>query len=417
MKPTVTIQENKRRITLFRVPKGSPVRHHQLGDGLTVLGEGNILELPSRRGDTGAKRHFAEDRSPGEVEVAAAPKWLLDSAATDAQVGGAQVRGPRIVATRDIKIKDIVFRDRLRPVRPENVAKLAESLKTLGQTRAITVRPDPERDGKFSGIAGDTLIEAAKSLNWTRIRADIMECTEVEARLWEAMENLYRAELTALEEAEHHTECVRLIVEREAVSRQNVAKRKGGRPEGAIAKAARELPIKGKTQQARRKAIERGVKIGGIASDAKVAIRQAGLDDDQSVLFKVAKEDTAEDQLVKIKEIVRRKTLPKGKVRVRKKGSARVASASSLSAEDKAVLARLMEMWNDARELKNGLAKASSAVQGRFVEEIRQSFANNDDDQEDTSAGKDDENGDENDDEDDGEDHVGEQANDDDWTP
>src|SRR6266404_316619 len=110
MKPTVTILENKRRITLFHVPKGSPVKHQQLGDGLTVLGDGNILELPSRRGDTGTKRHFAEGRAPGEVDVAGAPKWLLDSAAADAQVGGAQVRGPRIVATRDIKIEDILFR-------------------------------------------------------------------------------------------------------------------------------------------------------------------------------------------------------------------------------------------------------------------------------------------------------------------
>jgi phosphoserine phosphatase len=141
------------------------------------------------------------------------------------------------------------------------------------------------------GIAGATLLDAAKSLGWTRIRADIMECTEVEARLWEAMENLYRAELTALEEAEHQAKCVHLIVEREAVSRQNVAKAKGGRPEGAIAKAARELPMKGKTQQARRKAIERGIKIAAISPEAKVAVREAGLglDDDRTALREIAK--------------------------------------------------------------------------------------------------------------------------------
>jgi len=130
---------------------------------------------------------------------------------------------PRIIATRDISIKDIVFRDRLRPVRPENAAKLAESLKTLGQTRAISVRPDPEKDGKYRGIAGATLFDAAKSLNWLHVRADIMECTEAEARLWEAVENLYRTELTVLEQAQHQAECVRRIAE---VSRQNVAKLK-----------------------------------------------------------------------------------------------------------------------------------------------------------------------------------------------
>jgi hypothetical protein len=223
MKPTVTILENKRHITLFRVPKRSPVRHQQLGDGLTVLGDGSILELPSRRGDTGTKRHFAEGRSPGEVDVAAAPKWLLlDSAATDAQVGGAQIQGPRIVATRDIKIKDILFRDRLRPVRPENAAKLAESLKQ-GQYRAITVRPHSKHDAKFDAIAGATLIKAAESLGWTHIRADILECDDKEAELWEALENLYRSDLTALEEAEHFAVCIRHIADRGA--RQN---NKGG---------------------------------------------------------------------------------------------------------------------------------------------------------------------------------------------
>src|SRR5207249_2495447 len=155
-----------------------PVKHQQLGDGLTVLGDGDILVMPSRPHDTEAKCHFAEGRAPDEVELAAAPQWLLDIAEGDAQLGGEQIRGPRIIATRDIKIEDIVFRDRLRPVRPENVAKLAESLKTLRQTRAITVRPDPEKDGKYRGIAGATLFDAAKSLNWIHIRADIMECTE-----------------------------------------------------------------------------------------------------------------------------------------------------------------------------------------------------------------------------------------------
>ena len=48
MKRTVTILEDKRRITLFRVPKGSGVRHQQLGDELTVLGDGDVLVMPSR---------------------------------------------------------------------------------------------------------------------------------------------------------------------------------------------------------------------------------------------------------------------------------------------------------------------------------------------------------------------------------
>jgi ParB-like chromosome segregation protein Spo0J len=306
MKRTVTIVKGKRRFTLFRMPTGSAIRHQQLGDGLTVLGDGDILVMPSRLHGTEMELHFAEGKAPNDVKVATAPKWLVDKVTSDAQLGGAQIRPAPIVATRDIRLEDIVFRDRLRAVRAENVASLAESLKTLGQTRAITVRPDPEHDDKFIGIAGDTLFEAAKSFDWTHIRADIMKCNEVDARLWEAMENLYRAKLTALEEAVHQAECVRLIAERETVSRQNVAKPKGGRPEDAIAKAARALPIKGKTQQARRKAIERGIKIAAMSFAAKVAATEAGLDDNRSALREIAKVQSPEGQLETVHEIAER---------------------------------------------------------------------------------------------------------------
>jgi ParB family chromosome partitioning protein len=370
MNRTVTIVEDKRRITLFRVREGSGVKHRQLGDGLTVLGDGDVLVMPSQ--DDDPKCHFAEGRAPGEVKLAAAPQWLLDIAEGDAQVGGGQIRGPHIIATQDIKIEDIVFRDRLRPVRPENVTKLAESLKTLGtQTRSISVRPDPERDGKFLIIAGATLFEAAKSLNWTHIRADIMECTEAEARLWEAMENLYRAELTALEEAEHQAECVRRIVE---ISRQNVAKRNVGRPEGAIAKAARDLPMKGKTQQARRKAIERGLKIAAISSEAKVAVTKAGLDDNRSALREIAKIENAEEQLQKVQQIIKRQAKKQAKRdHVKKGGKAKgdADKAGSRPAQphpDDVVFAELKAYCRP--ELKKTWAEASTKIKRRFLRDV-----------------------------------------------
>ena len=53
--------------------------------------------------------------------------------------------GLRVLATRDIKIEDAIIGKRFRPPRDEDVAQLAESLKTLGQLRAITVRKDPAR--------------------------------------------------------------------------------------------------------------------------------------------------------------------------------------------------------------------------------------------------------------------------------
>jgi hypothetical protein len=365
LKKTVTINDGECCIRLFRIPEGCTVRHRDLDKGLTILGDGDLIVMPSRIGL--AKPGFVSGRALGKVKIAAAAKWLLDRATSDAQV-----RAPRIVATRDIKIEDVVFRDRLRPVRAENVAKLAESLKIFGrQMRSITVRPDPEQDGKFRGIAGATLFDAAKSLGWTRIRADIVECTEVEARLWEAMENLYRGELTALEQAEHQAECVRQIAKRDAVSRQNVAKPKGGRPEGAIAKAARELPMKGKTQQARRKAIERGIKIAAISSEAKAAVKKSALDDNPSALREIAKVETAEEQLNKVREIVERQAKkPAKRNHVKKVAMADADEAPSRPARrhpDDVVFAELKTCCT--REFRKTWAAARTPVKRRFLRE------------------------------------------------
>jgi hypothetical protein len=103
-----------------------------------------------------------------------------------------------------------------------------------------------------------------------RIKRD---APEIAARL---TENLHRAELTELEWSEHVAEWKRLAEQKEVegISGQNVQKiaKDGtarGRPEGGTAKAARDLPIPGPTEDARRKQVERAVKIAGIAPEAK----------------------------------------------------------------------------------------------------------------------------------------------------
>ena len=244
--------------------------------------------------------------------------------------------GLRVLATRDIKIEDMIIGERFRPPRDEEVAKLAESLKTLGQVRPITVRKDPDQDGKYIVVAGATLAKAAEMLGWTSVRADIAKCTEAQARQWEIAENLYRAELTALEEAKHIAEWVRLIAERTEVSRQNVAKPKGGRPEGAISKAARALPIKGKTQKARRKRIERRLKIASMLPEAEAAVMETGLDDNPSALREIAKEETAEAQLEKIAEIVKRNAEEEGQAQQCKEEQGQGRRAGGESATSKA---------------------------------------------------------------------------------
>jgi ParB-like chromosome segregation protein Spo0J len=293
--------------------------------------------------------------------------------------------GFHVVATKDIKIKNLIIGERFRKPVDDDVPKLAESLKTLGQTRAITVRPR-RIDGKHPVIAGATLVMAAKMLKWTSIRVDIVRCTDAAARLWEIAENLYRAHVTPLEEAKYMAAWIRLVADPESVSRRDVAK--GGRPEGAITKAARTLPIKGKTQGARRKRIERLLPLASIFPESEAAAKKAGLDKDLSALDEIAKEKTAEDQLTKLQEIAKRKATPKGKSAARgfgkkKTKTKRLPAPASLSAEEKKRVQNLLEMWREANDLRRAFAKQTPEVREEFFEKLRQSVAENDNEQED----------------------------------
>jgi hypothetical protein len=92
-----------------------------------------------------------------------------------------------------------------------------------------------------------------------------------------------------------------------------------GRPEGGKALSARELFIPGDSVEARRKVIERALKIDGIAAEAKAAARKAGLDDNQSALLEIANQKTPAAQLKKVREFKDRYTKPRRKRSARTK--------------------------------------------------------------------------------------------------
>jgi uncharacterized ParB-like nuclease family protein len=210
MKQTVTILDRKNRILLFRLPKPGSVAHRRLGNGLTVLGDGNILQLPFEPHDKDAACHLADGCALDEV--ATAPNWLLNYGA------GATVR---VIEVRDIKITDIVVDPNHRPLIPEKVAEIAESIAEIGQMNPITVTP--RKDGKFDLVNGNHRLAAKKSLGSNEIRAQIVEGDKTEVRLWAIADDLHRAGLTVLQEAERIAEWVGSIEARERVYRQKTA--------------------------------------------------------------------------------------------------------------------------------------------------------------------------------------------------
>lgn len=131
---------------------------------------------------------------------------------------------------------------------------------------------------------------------------DIMAC-----RLWEISENLHRAELTALEHDKLVAEWVELTG---GVSEQNVQKLSSrgreneGRPESGISLAARQLPVEGKTDDAKRMNVVRALKVASLSPEAQDEAVEVGLDDNRSALLEAAKEETPEAQVATVEAVV-----------------------------------------------------------------------------------------------------------------
>jgi hypothetical protein len=106
--------------------------------------------------------------------------------------------------------------------------------------------------------------------------------------LWQLSENLHRAELSVQERAEHIATWIRLT-EAKAGQVVQLQIRSNGRPlDRGVAKAARELPIAGPSDDAKRKTVERALKIDAMTPEAKEAVAKAGLSNNQRVLLHIA---------------------------------------------------------------------------------------------------------------------------------
>lgn len=174
-----------------------------------------------------------------------------------------------------IMIDDIIVNDGRRELNSVSVKRLAQSIEQVGLRHPITVKRKGE---KYLLIAGRHRLEACKKIGREHIAASIVSMNNDEARLWEIAENLHRAELTKLERDENIAEWIKIT---ERVSVQHAPKPQGGRPEGGISAAARELGIDETDAK-------RSVKVSSITEDAKEALRESGLDNNRKAMLEVA---------------------------------------------------------------------------------------------------------------------------------
>ena len=214
---------------------------------------------------------------------------------------------------------------------PEKVKTLAASISMVGLRTPITVRRiEKERDGdsKTSTIplvAGHYRLEAFKSLGIKRIPAFVIESDKSDAKILQLIENLYRAELTALQHAEDLAELVQLV---QADKGGQLAHPGGNQPhDRGVSRAAKVLGFS-------RREVRRSLQIASVTIEAKAKAIEVGFDKNQSILLTIAKEEGVEAQLGKIDEMTKARTSgfkasPSIKTKANKKASKETAEASN----------------------------------------------------------------------------------------
>ena len=128
---------------------------------------------------------------------------LINSAPTIASPGGAESgRGGAGSPYRELAISEIRpnrFQPR-REFRPAELAELQASMQATGLLQPITVRP--AGGDRFELIAGERRLRAATALGWAKIPAVVKDIDDRTALTLALVENLQRADLNPLEEAE-----------------------------------------------------------------------------------------------------------------------------------------------------------------------------------------------------------------------
>jgi hypothetical protein len=240
-----------------------------------------------------------------------------------------------------------------RPIIPRVVNTLVDGIHKDGLRTPITVRL---LGGVAHLIAGFQRLEALKILGWEKA-----PCVKIRGRgpaqRWGIVENLHRGELTKLERANQTTALLELEGNSEEISGEKVQKKKRGRPESGDAKAARSLPVRGKTPDAKRKHIAEDRKISGIHQDAQQALFDAGLDDNGKALREVADQLTREDQLAKVKALA--------------KGSGKTGDYDADQADDaddaEPPLVLLKRAWKKAKKFRAAWHNAPPEDQRLFI--------------------------------------------------
>lgn len=268
-----------------------------------------------------------------------------------------------------VRLSDVIVPQDHREADEETASRIVDSIRAHGLLGPIVVRHQKvvgyfgEGKGRtaiFLG-AGRNRLRGAELAGFKEIPAIFFKGDSRHTRLVTIEENLFRKDLTALEKAEQYAEWFR-IAEQLDVSGQDVRKPQGGRPQGGVAKLARQSPISGRTAEARRKTMERSIAIDGIVPKIKEAIRAAKLDNNKKAMLEIAAQMTPHEQLKKVRELRTTRNTRRAAIKKRLR--------ETMPATDRATFKELLAGWDLSPEVRKPWRRAPSEVRERFINEV-----------------------------------------------
>lgn len=175
----------------------TPAKRNRLGRGLASLiggeGKSNVEPLPvtgKREGGAGESRRETES-SASVLAVAG---------------GGERLDGEhKLVAIDRIKPSSLNPR---REFNDDELAELANSIRTKGLVQPILLRPDPVAAGYYEIVAGERRWRASGKAGLHRIPCVVRELTDKEVLELALIENVQRADLNSIEEAMGYRELI-----------------------------------------------------------------------------------------------------------------------------------------------------------------------------------------------------------------
>ena len=205
------------------------------------------------------------------------------------EVSGTGRGGQRAIPIREIRPNPYQPR---REFAPAELAELEASLRVSGLIQPITVRPGGSRGG-YELIAGERRLRAATNLGWTEIPAAVMEVDDRTLLTLALVENLQRADLNPIEEAEGY----RRLIDEFELTQQQVSEAVGkdrstvtnllrllslppsvrrmleeGRLSSGHARALLSLGEEGRISELARSAVEEGLSVREVERRAKAEV-------------------------------------------------------------------------------------------------------------------------------------------------